>query len=199
MGVNPGYNNNDFEIRDPDKARRLVARLCTQAGLTQARISGGLCLYAVDRGCPIGGEPVAFIQLTDPISQEKIDNLGQLGAALGQEFVSFVTPPDQAEKISAISEGKTAGCVIDFGLQDLCRVAEMWQKVAAREAKSAGFHVSGTCFKVYGHVVMRLDANPHRITDMHKWKRSIRRICRQMKSSQPPRFDKGLYYDLSNS
>lgn len=171
-GVQPGYHN--ISKFTPETATKIVSDLLS-AKKINIPVYSALAVYPYDRGCPVGGEPVAAFQLSG--SCEKILNTAEyLRNSLNQVTLNVPLP-----KHGQTSMGFTASVI-----GNLFEVGCAWQKIAKQYQLSSNIHVStGIVDFGNGQLLLSADANPKNIPDLSLWKNIAMDIFQELKISSP--------------
>jgi hypothetical protein len=188
VGVNPGFDQATFAIKDPTDAAKRVSQEMSSFDI-KAQIYPGRVLYPQNRGCPKGGEVIGAVFVPDsPLVLQQMETLRN---KMKQETVSVITTPDKGIV--------TTGFVVKFERGDLSGIARLWQESAAEKYAVSGFHVSAAVYDVGGKIYVQAEANPTRITNLDTWKKDAEEIVKNISSSAVPVFRQIGYHYLRDS
>ncbi len=171
-GVQPGYHNvSEFS---PKGAATIVSELLLKKDIN-IPVYGGVAIYPYDRGCPIGGEPVAAFQLHGN-GAEILHTADYLRIQLAQATVNVSIPDYGIPSLGFTAS--TSGDIYDMGCA--------WQEIAKKYFLSTAIHVStGIVDLGQGQLLLSADANPKTIPDLDLWKSIALNIFDELKLSSP--------------
>jgi hypothetical protein len=187
IGVNPGYDGENFAVQDPAHAAQIVQDKLSQSTV-KGRVFPGRVLYPRDRGCPVGGEVVGTV-FSAPDQTNLLKEFNKIRQDLEQVTVSVVTTPDTGAQMK--------GFAVSFGPGNLLDVARLWQENAAALSAKSGFHVSGAVYQDdTGNIYGQAEANPTRISDLEMWERDAQDLVQTIKPGAQPHFRTVGYHYL---
>ena len=171
-GVQPGYHNvSEFS---PQTAAAIVSELLLKKDIN-IPVYGGVAIYPYDRGCPIGGEPVAAFQLHGN-GAEILRTADYLRIQLAQATVNVPIPDYGIPSLGFTAS--TSGDIYDMGCA--------WQEIAKKYFLLTAIHVSmGIVDLGNGQLLLSADANPITIPDLDLWKSIALNIFDELNLSSP--------------
>ena len=166
-GVKPGYHNiSEFT---PSSAAKIVVELLSKKRI-ETSVYSGVAVYPFDRGCPLGGEPVAALRLSGSVVNI-LNTAEYLRASLDQVTMNV---PIIGHGMNSIGFTSTVtGNIFEIGCA--------WQKIAKQHQISSNIHVStGIVDLGDEHLILSADANPKNIADLSLWQKIASDIFREL-------------------
>lgn len=203
LGVNKGYQGDAIAITEPEKAAEIVSEQISLA----KRLAGdnndytalpALAVYEPERGCPIGGEPTAFLA-TNGHTLTVIAFGNNLRERFEQQTLSIVTYDQHNWGLRGT---RTKGFFAEVGAS-LATVGKAWQESAADYSRKHGIYVSATMYKLSDETTIILtDANPDKFNDISQWERAAAEItamvAKKLGTNTTPQFHTSGYTYLNH-
>ena len=184
-GVNAGFDSETFAVTEPLEAAKCIKQALNSLDI-EAGVYPGRVLYAMDRGCPIGGEVMGVIFTSN--SPDILDKMELLRTKLQQQTLSVITSPETGRIMP--------GFVVNFGPGNLLDIAKIWQQNAAQKYAISKFHVSAAIYEFEGGIYAQAEANPTRIKNIETWREDAKEIVENISSSAIPLFREVGYHFL---
>lgn len=156
IGVNEGYNPAASTTSPKAAQLRVLARLTSLKqqydDTNNYDLRPGLIVYRPEWGCPVGGEPVAYVSARAPI-----ENMLNMGESLRTEFKQTTVSVVDYTKLT----GTSTASFIGRARGDLQQLALAWQEAAEQYFQENKIYVScGLYREADGNIVLSAEMNP---------------------------------------